>query len=106
MTVLGATAAPLNPAYKHDEYEFYLDDLAPELLLVPTGELPAAREAVKDEVEVVDVSWNGDALALIADGRLVERETPFEGADSDDIALLLHTSGTTSRPEAGAAAPA
>src|SRR5688500_2248670 len=26
---LGATAAPLNPAYTRDEYEFYLDDLEP-----------------------------------------------------------------------------
>ena len=45
VTRLGAIAAPLNPAYKRDEYEFYLDDLQPQLLLVPVGELPAAREA-------------------------------------------------------------
>src|SRR5690349_12576310 len=37
LVTLGATAAPLNPAYKRDEYAFYLDDLKPELLLVPAG---------------------------------------------------------------------
>ena len=29
--------APLNPAYKTDEYEFYLNDLDAKILLVETG---------------------------------------------------------------------
>ena len=35
--VLGATMAPLNPAYTEAEYRFYLEDLAPQLLLVGAG---------------------------------------------------------------------
>ncbi len=69
VTRLGAIAAPLNAAYKRDEYEFYLDDLQPQLLLVPTGELPAAREAVAADVRVVDVSREGGAIGLSAGGR-------------------------------------
>lgn len=95
---LGATAAPLNPAYTRDEYAFYLDDLKPELLLVARGELPAAREAVDATVEVIDVARDGDTLTVMSGGRTVDEETVFEGADPDDVALLLHTSGTTSRP--------
>jgi acyl-CoA synthetase (AMP-forming)/AMP-acid ligase II len=81
--VLGATAAPLNPAYTRDEFAFYLDDLRPKVLLLPPGELPAAREA--SGVPVLD--------------ELPERTAPFERAQPDDVALLLHTSGTTSRPK-------
>jgi oxalate---CoA ligase len=83
INLLGATAAPLNPAYKRDEFAFYLDDLQPKLILLPPGELPAAREA---------------ATAQVVD-ELPDRAAPFEPAQADDIALLLHTSGTTSRPK-------
>jgi acyl-CoA synthetase (AMP-forming)/AMP-acid ligase II len=96
---LRATAAPLNPAYKRDEYAFYLDDLQPELLLVPEGELPAAREAVGSGMAVVDVVHGGGVPGLRSDGRALEQEAAFEPAAGDDVALLLHTSGTTSRPK-------
>ena len=99
VTRLGAIAAPLNAAYKRDEYEFYLDDLQPQLLLVPAGELPAAREAVAADVRVVDVSRAGGAIGLSAGGAAIEDERAFEPAEPDDVALLLHTSGTTSRPK-------
>ena len=42
---LGATMAPLNPAYTEPEYRFFLDDLAPQLVLVGAGAAPAARAA-------------------------------------------------------------
>src|SRR5262245_33475796 len=87
LVALGATAAPLNPAYKRDEYAFYLDDLEPELLLAPADGGEAVREAAGDSVRTVEI------------GALPEREAPFEPAGADDVALLLHTSGTTSRPK-------
>jgi acyl-CoA synthetase (AMP-forming)/AMP-acid ligase II len=96
--LLGATAAPLNPVYKRDEYSFYLDDLRPDLLLLPAGEIAAARDAAGG-LRVVDVVPADGALALIDDGTPVAREAPFDGARADDVALLLHTSGTTSRPK-------
>ena len=95
LIALGGTAAPLNPAYKRDEYAFYLDDLQPELLLLPVGELQAAREA-GNAVRIVDVvSRDNGPPALLG----AETEAPFEEGQPDDIALLLHTSGTTSRPK-------
>ena len=43
-----ATAAPLNPAYRQDEFEFYLEDLRAKALIVEAGsELPALRAAEK-----------------------------------------------------------
>ena len=46
----GATAAPLNPAYKSEEFEFYLTDLEPKILVIEEGELsPAIEVAAKLE---------------------------------------------------------
>jgi acyl-CoA synthetase (AMP-forming)/AMP-acid ligase II len=92
---LGATAAPLNPAYKHDEYAFYLDDLEPELLLLAAGELQAAREAA-GSVRVVDIASDDHGPPALVGA---DAEASFDEARPDDVALLLHTSGTTSRPK-------
>src|SRR4030095_471768 len=44
----GATAAPLNPAYRADEYEFYLSDLRAKLLIVAEGkDSPSVAVATK-----------------------------------------------------------
>ena len=48
---------------------------------------------------MVDVSRAGGAIGLSAGGAAIEDERAFEPAEPDDVALLLHTSGTTSRPK-------
>jgi len=86
---LGAAAAPLNPAYTAEEFRFYLEDLAPRLVLAASGEAGAARRAVEG-LRFLDV--DGGELAAGA-------PAGFEPADPGDVALVLHTSGTTSRPK-------
>ena len=96
IAALGAAAAPLNPAYSSAEFAFYLDDLRPRALLVPGGELEAAREAATGRTALVDVALapgGPPALAGAAVGAARTAPSP------DDVALLLHTSGTTSRPK-------
>ena len=100
ITTLGAAAAPLNPGYTADEYSFYLGDVQPRLLLVPAGEMQAARQAAGPEVAIVDVVVSEQQPpGLAIDGHEVEQEQTFDAGVADDIALLLHTSGTTSRPK-------
>lgn len=97
---IGAAAAPLNPSYTRDEYSFYLEDLAPRLLLLPPGEIPAARAAVPESTQVADVLvQDGRPAALDLRGNSLRRGRTFEAARPEDTALLLHTSGTTSRPK-------
>ncbi len=93
--LIGATAAPLNPAYTEPELRLYLDDLRPALLLVPAGEGAAARAAAGG-VSVADmVVRPGAGLELDGHARPATREP----GDAEDVVLLLHTSGTTSRPK-------
>src|ERR1700738_1240472 len=40
------TAAPLNAAYKEDEFRFYLEDTGARALILPPGEGEAARRAL------------------------------------------------------------
>ena len=53
---LGAAAAPLNPAYTAGEFRFYLEDIRPQLLLLPRDGLPAAREAAADLASIAELA--------------------------------------------------
>ena len=45
VTALGAAAAPLNPAYTATEYQFFLTDIAPRLMLIPASGAAARIQA-------------------------------------------------------------
>jgi oxalate---CoA ligase len=97
-----AASAPLNPAYRQDEFEFYLEDLSAKALIVEAGsESPALRAAEKLGVKLITLTPEPEAgagafrLFGSAEGAAV-RPGP---AKADDVALILHTSGTTSRPK-------
>jgi acyl-CoA synthetase (AMP-forming)/AMP-acid ligase II len=99
LALLGAAAAPLNPAYTVDEYAFYLEDLEPRLLLVQAGEGANARRAAA-ALRVAELEPNpGGTSRIRIDGSELRPRNAFEPGGPDDIALLLHTSGTTSRPK-------
>lgn len=99
----GATTAPLNPAYRQDEYAFYLGDLGAKAIVLAEGDNgPALTAAREQELKVLRLAADQDAPAGSFTLRSEsEVEMPADGArpDADDIALILHTSGTTSRPK-------
>ena len=102
-----AIAAPLNPAYKQEEFEFYIDDLSSAVALVPRGSFhqngPAVCAARKYQAAIAECYWNGHEVVLdIKDyGKLSGKNfQEAQKAQPDDIALVLHTSGTTGRPKA------
>jgi acyl-CoA synthetase (AMP-forming)/AMP-acid ligase II len=99
----GATTAPLNPAYREKEFHFYLSDLDTRLLVVEEGsETPAVPVANSLGIPVARLKRSADLTTIGFDlvGDRVKPEPSLEGmAVSEDIALVLHTSGTTSRPK-------
>lgn len=100
ITSVGAAAAPLNPAYTAEEYAFYLEDVAPKLLLLPEVQPNAtqAAEATGTPTGTV-LAVPGGPPGVVLDGGELTAEADFEPGEPDDVALVLHTSGTTSRPK-------
>jgi acyl-CoA synthetase (AMP-forming)/AMP-acid ligase II len=100
----GATTAPLNPSYRAEEFEFYLTDLRARALVVQAGaETPARAVAQKLGVPIVELhperakgAGSFTLAPLEAMGGAPERGGFSSG---EDVALVLHTSGTTSRPK-------
>jgi oxalate---CoA ligase len=93
---VAGTAAPLNPAYKEDEFRFYLEDTAAKVLIVPPEGADEARRAAGDRVPilVIDIDASGTVSLTGVAGR-----APVVQPAVDDVALVLHTSGSTGRPK-------
>lgn len=98
-------AAPLNPAYKKAEYEFYIDDLKSKLVLCPRGFVEkndASVQAAKEfNAAVAEVYWDGKRVKIdLKISNKALRTTQKLTAESSDIGLVVHTSGTTGKPKA------
>jgi acyl-CoA synthetase (AMP-forming)/AMP-acid ligase II len=101
----GATAAPLNPVYRAEEFEFYLTDLNAKILVIERDKAsPAVEVANKLSIPIVRLAATPDKGAgtfdlEFPDGLTLPKTDKPGPATPDDIALVLHTSGTTSRPK-------
>ena len=109
----GVASAPLNPGYRADEFEFYLSDLHAKALIVEQASTsPAIAVAEKLGVRVLDLvatpgagagsfmlQARGAVAGKTAGGLATTSATQGGLAQPDDISMVLHTSGTTSRPK-------
>jgi len=91
----GAVAVPMNPLLKSREVAYYLSNSGAKALFAT----PAfADEATAGAAEVRARCWVVDdarLMELIAD---LPEHAPVERGD-DDVAVILHTSGTTGKPK-------
>jgi len=99
----GATAAPLNPNYRDEQFEFYLADLKPKALLVEARvDSPSRAVAKRLSIPIIELQpWRhlgAGEFSLETNGSSFGNGSAPGAAGPDDIAVVLHTSGTTSRP--------
>jgi acyl-CoA synthetase (AMP-forming)/AMP-acid ligase II len=93
------TAAPLNPKYKQEEFAFYYEDTQAKALITLPGTMELAHQAVTPDMMVISATPEADGTLSfnILNEPLTDRLNQL--AEPDDFALILHTSGTTSRPK-------
>lgn len=94
---MAGTAAPLNPAYRFDEFVFYLEDTRAKLLILPAeGADDARRAAAERNVPIL-------TSTVVSPGRVEmspsSKSRTAATPSSNDVALILHTSGSTGRPK-------
>ena len=96
-----AVSAPLNPTYQKTEFEFYLSDLKASALITQSDLSPAAAIARAQGIPVIELT----PLPELAAGSFTLAAEPFASPVHhrpplpDEVALVLHTSGTTSKPK-------
>ena len=95
-----AVFTSLNPAYTEDEFRRYIGRLRPRLIVVPAGSESAARNAgeslgVPIAELVVEKNMGAGCFTLAGGTEKSCADPSWNG--SDDVALILHTSGTTAR---------
>lgn len=104
---LGAAAcsacAPLNPAYQAAELRFYLQDLRARVVIVSAGErgpvIDVARELGLSVLEIATDASLPAGQFRVAVPAVARVAAPPQWPGALDLALILHTSGTTARPK-------
>jgi len=102
------TACPLNPAYTETEFRFYLEDTGARFLVLPANDGVAARKALPPGARLLEAQIDARGLHINSNNAPTPSPTlptrgregsSATGREENDVALVLHTSGTTSRPK-------
>lgn len=101
-----ATTAPLNPAYRANDYEFYLSDLQAKAIIIQHDlASPIRHVAQQKNIPLLNLTPTNQAGRFTLTNNqqsTVNSQQPTANSQrpmANDIALILHTSGTTSRPK-------
>ena len=98
----GAACAPLNPSYRASEFDFYISDLNARAVVVAAGVDSAVRDVARQRnVPLIELTATSDREAgtFQLAGDRTQAKTGMCFSEATDTVLVLHTSGTTSRPK-------
>jgi amino acid adenylation domain-containing protein/non-ribosomal peptide synthase protein (TIGR01720 family) len=96
----GATCIPLNPAYSAREFDVYLANRNVKALIVQADmDSPVRAIALAQGIGIIELSpiLEAEAGCFTLAGEEQERFALSGFAQPDDVAVIMHTSGTTSR---------
>ena len=91
-----ATAAPLNPAYKPDEFKFYLEDTDAVAIITMAGESSNVHDVASDNTIHIELEIKPDNAVILSNDKSNGSSSDSYDPGSEDVALVLHTSGTRS----------
>jgi len=98
-----ATCAPLNPAYRADEFDFFLEDLNAKVLIIQKDMDSSARDIAQARgIHIIELTPKPEieaGLFTLNSKSPSHPSTLVRETVPGDVALVLHTSGTTSRPK-------
>ena len=94
-----ATASPLNPSYKGSEFKFYIEDTAAKALITSDQVGKEAREVTSEAVVQLHAAVDSEGRVSLSPAAGTDGEPTTQRPGPEDVALVLHTSGTTSRPK-------
>ena len=96
----GATVAPLNPEYTIEEFKFYMSDTDSQFLILSSQSNLSISAAKQLSIQIIHTSMNiSGNILLHKDNVELTAKKSVNIPDPNDIALFLHTSGTTSQPK-------
>ena len=95
----GAVAAPLNSEYTTEEFKFFMEDANSQLAIIPETAHQGREAANELGIPVIDTSLNNGSVVLRQSGQNLTNSSDPQPPSEEDVALFLHTSGTTSRPK-------
>jgi acyl-CoA synthetase (AMP-forming)/AMP-acid ligase II len=86
------TAAPLNPAYKDGDFRFFLEDTGARVLLLPPDGADEASRAAGLRVRTLEIAMDAAGTVTLPGAT---RRRPVNAGGAEDVAIMLHTSGST-----------
>jgi acyl-CoA synthetase (AMP-forming)/AMP-acid ligase II/acyl carrier protein len=96
-----ATVAPLSPAYSGSELDFYISNLSAKALIIQEGLLSPARDLARSQgLCIIELSPLPETAGLFRlAGERAHGRVQSHFAGPHDVALVLYTSGSESRPK-------
>ena len=94
------TVSPLNPNYTKEEFLFFLEDLNCEFIITDNNASDSLLEAAKQlKIKLFYLNNYSPKNRLSIKSLSTTSKCLLDQNKADDICLILHTSGTTSRPK-------